>query len=140
MMIHLKLFIPLSMLTTLLISHICYNDNLKFKKIPFGYAVREYALDDPHFPVEESLSNAEFMQVHKHWLMLIKISAEPSIYGSWKAHHNRVVDDPDFLKWSYVWHFQFDSNSISKLSPALQELFLIVSGMQSFKATYWLPK
>jgi len=72
MMIHLKLFIPLSMLTTLLISHICYNDNLKFKKIPFRYAAGKYALDYAHFPVEESLSDAEFMQMHKHWLTLLR--------------------------------------------------------------------
>jgi len=80
MMIHLKLFIPVSMLTTLSISCIWYNNNLKFKKIPFNYAVGKYALDDAHFPSEESLSDAEYMQAHKHWLTLIKISAEPSIY------------------------------------------------------------
>jgi len=38
MMIHLKLFIPLSMLTTASLSHIHFNNNLKFKKIPFGNA------------------------------------------------------------------------------------------------------
>jgi len=91
MMIHLKLFIPLSMLMTLLISHIQYNNNLKFKKILFGYAVGKYALNNVHFPLEKSLSDAEFMQAHKHWLMLIKISAEPSIYSGWKAHHDRII-------------------------------------------------
>jgi len=52
MMIHIKLFIPLSMLTTLSISHIWYNDNLKFKKIPFSYAAGKYALDNVHIPSE----------------------------------------------------------------------------------------
>ena len=52
MIIHLKLFIPLSMLTTLSISHIWYNDNLKFKKIPFSYAAGKYALDNVHIPSE----------------------------------------------------------------------------------------
>jgi len=109
MMIHLKLFIPLFMLTTLLISHIQYNNNLKFKKIPFSYAAGKYALDDAHFPLEESLSDAEFMQAHKHWLMLIKISTEPSIYGGWKAHQNRMVDEPDFIKWSSAWCYMIGS-------------------------------
>ena len=37
-------------------------------------------------------------------------------------------------------HFQFDSNSLSHKSPALQTLYLIVSVMQLFEVTYWLPK
>ena len=36
--------------------------------------------------------------------------------------------------------FWYDSNSLPNKSPVLQELFLIVLVMQSFEATYWLPK
>src|SRR5882724_7849245 len=36
--------------------------------------------------------------------------------------------------------FQFDSNPIQNKSPALRTLYLIVSVMQSFEATCWLPK
>src|SRR5882724_6205573 len=43
------------------------------------------------------------MQAHKHWLALMKISAEPSIYNGWKTHHNRMCDDPDLLKWAHAW-------------------------------------
>jgi len=50
MMVHLKLFIPSSMLTTNSLSRIHFNDNLKFKKIPFGHATGKYALDEAHFP------------------------------------------------------------------------------------------
>ena len=39
-----------------------------------------------------------------------------------------------------VAHFQIDSNSIPNKSPALWELYLVVSVMQSFEATCWLPK
>src|SRR5882724_2154872 len=39
----------------------------------------------------------------KHWLALMKISAEPSIYNGWKTHHNRNCDDPDLLKWAHAW-------------------------------------
>ena len=100
MMIHLKLFIPLSMLTTASLSRIHFNDNLKFKKIPFGNAAGKYALDEAHFPPEDSLTDVEYLQAHKHWLTLMKISKQPSIYGGWKAHHDRMCDDPDMLKWS----------------------------------------
>jgi len=88
MMMHLKLFIPLSMLITALLSWLCYNDNLKYKKILFGYAAGKYALDEAHFPLEESLSNAEYLQAHKHWLSWMKLSAQGSIYGGWRAHHD----------------------------------------------------
>jgi len=59
-MIHLKLFIPLYMLTTSFLSCICFNDNLKFKKIPFGNAAGEYALDEAHFPPEYSLTDVVY--------------------------------------------------------------------------------
>jgi len=55
MMIHLKLFIPLSMLTTASLSRIRFNDNLKFKKIPISNVAGKYALDESHFPSEDSL-------------------------------------------------------------------------------------
>jgi len=67
-MIHLKLFIPLSMLTTVSLMQIQYNDNLNFKKIPFGYTAGKYVLDESHFPPKDSLTNSEYMQAHKCWL------------------------------------------------------------------------
>ena len=104
MMMHLKLFIPLSMLTTASLSRICYNDNLKFKKILFGYAASKYAQDKMHFLLEDSLTDVEYLQAHNHWLTLMRISAEPSIYSRLKCHHNMMCDDPDMLKWSQAWH------------------------------------
>src|SRR5882724_8700160 len=40
-------------------------------------------------------------------------------------------------KWA---RFPFDSNLIQNKSPARRTLYLIVSVMQSFEATCWLPK
>ena len=103
MMIHLKLFISLSMLTTSSLSCICFDDNLKFKKIPFWNVASKYALDEAHFLLEDSLTDTEYLQAHNHWLTLMKVSAEPSIYNGWKVHHDRMCDDLDMLKWSWAW-------------------------------------
>jgi len=103
MMIHLKLFIPLSMLMMASLSHIHFNDNLKFKNIPFGNAVGKYTLNKAHLHLEDSLTDAEYLQVHKHWLSLMKVSSEHAVYASWKAHHNRMCNDPEMLKWSKAW-------------------------------------
>ena len=91
------------MLTTASLSRIHFNENLRFKKIPFGNAAGKYALDESHFPSEDSLTDAEYLQAHKHWLSLMKISSEPAVYGGWKAHHDRMCNDPDMLKWSRTW-------------------------------------
>src|SRR5882724_6171386 len=103
MMIHLKCFIPLSMLTTASLSCTHFNDNLKFKKILFGNTAGKYALDETHFPLEESLTDAEYLQAHKHWISLMKILSEGTVHGGWKVHHDRMCDDPDTLKWSQAW-------------------------------------
>ena len=60
-------------------------------------------LDESHFPPEDALTDTEYMQAHKHWLALMKISAESSIYNGWKAHHDQMCDDPDLLKWGHAW-------------------------------------
>jgi len=50
MIMHLKLFIPLSMLTTASLSCIHFSNNLKFKNIPFNNMAGKYTLDKGHFP------------------------------------------------------------------------------------------
>ena len=57
--------------------------------------VGKYALDEADFPLEDSLTDVEYLQVHKHWLALMKVSSEHVVYCSWKAHHDRMCDDPD---------------------------------------------
>ena len=95
LMRHMKLFIPLSMLTPSMIARICYNDNLKYKKIPFGLAAGKYTLDDSHFPPESSLTDTDYMQAHKHWIALIKLTANADIYKGWNAHHDAMMGYDD---------------------------------------------
>ena len=48
-------------------------------------------------------TDTKYLQAHKHWLSLMKVSSKHALYGSWKAHHDRMCDDPDMLKWSWAW-------------------------------------
>src|SRR5882724_3571175 len=61
-------------------------------------------LDESHFPPEDALTDAEYMQAHKHWLALMKVSAESSVYNGWKVHHDQMCDNPDLLKWACTWY------------------------------------
>ena len=104
MMMHLKLFILLSMLTTAAIARIRFNEDLKFKKIPFGPTVGRYALDDMHFPAEATLSDFDYMQAHRHWTELIKVMMQTAIYEGWKAHHEQMVGDEHLQTSARAWH------------------------------------
>ena len=97
MMMHLKLFIPLSMLIATAITRIRFNDDLKYKKIPFGFAAGKYALDNSHFLAEQSLSDANYMQVHKNWVALVKLTADKDIYEGWKVHHDVMTGYDDLV-------------------------------------------
>ena len=100
---HLKLFIPLSMLTTSALTHIHFNDDLKYKKILFSYAAGKYALDDSYFPSEQSLSDANYIQAHKKWVALVKLTADANLYEGWKAHHNIMMGYEDLVTWAPAW-------------------------------------
>jgi len=97
MMGHLKLFIPISMLTTSSIARIRYNNNLKFKKIPLDVLPGSI-----HWTRLISLWKCltKYMQAHKHWLTLIKLTAESVTYKGWK---DRMMDDPGLIKWECAW-------------------------------------
>ena len=103
MMMHLRLFIPLSMLTTAAIARIRFNEDLKFKKIPFGPAAGKYALDDTYFPTEATLSDFDYMQAHRHWTDLIKATMQTAIYEGWKAHHEQMVGDEHLRTSARAW-------------------------------------
>src|SRR5882724_8322237 len=61
-----------------------------------------------------------------------------SEYGS---EHMKAVCTGREIQECYVGtRFPFDSNPIQNKSPARRTLYLVVSVMQSFKATCWLPK
>ena len=52
-MVYLKLFIPLSLLTTSALDKIQFNDGLKYQKIIFGSNAGKHMLDISIFPVEK---------------------------------------------------------------------------------------
>ena len=77
-------------------------------------------------------------------------SSSPTKFHSFQS---KAVERPDLLTCLILpfridkldnlfcqHQFQFDSNSLPNKSPACQTLYLIVSEMQSFEATCWLPK
>src|SRR5882724_4306100 len=63
-----KLYIPLSLLTTPSLSKIHMNDNLKFRKIPFGNGISKQLLNESLFPTENSLTETSFFQAYRNWL------------------------------------------------------------------------
>ena len=63
-MAYLKLFIPLSLLTTAALDRIQFNDGLKFHKILFSNGAGKHSLDTSLFPTELSLSESEFWQAY----------------------------------------------------------------------------
>ena len=78
-MAYLKLFIPLSLLTTVALDRIEFNDGLKFHKIIFGNGIGKHSFDVSSFPTEQSLSESEFWQAYRNWLSLIDIITDPPI-------------------------------------------------------------
>jgi len=63
-MAYMKLYIPLSMLTTSALSKIRLNDGLKYYKIPFGNGAGRQSLDESIFPAENMLSESLFLQAY----------------------------------------------------------------------------
>ena len=102
-MAYLKLFIPLSLLTTIVLDRIEFNDGLKFHKIIFGNWIGKHSLDISSFPTEQSLSESEFWQAYRNWLSLIDIIADPAIANSWKLHHAQMMLDKNFSTLFVAW-------------------------------------
>src|SRR5882724_7164332 len=63
-----KMYILLSMLTTSALNKICSNNNLKYRKIPFGNGIGKQSLDEASFPAENSLTETTFFQSYRNWL------------------------------------------------------------------------
>jgi len=60
-----KMYILLSMLTTSALNKICSNNNLKYRKIPFGNGIGKQSLDEASFPAENSLTETTFFQSYQ---------------------------------------------------------------------------
>ena len=102
-MAYLKLFIPLSLLTTAVLDRIQFNDGLKFHKILFGNGAGKHSLDTSLFPTELSLSELEFWQAYRNWLAVVNIIVEPAVADGWKQHHTEMMSDRNFSMWFGAW-------------------------------------
>jgi len=85
-------FIPLSMLTTLMLNNIETNQDIKYKHIIYGSGVGK-TLDETVFPTEDELSDFEFGQAYMNWLTLIEAVSDPIVEQGWHVHHKCMVSD-----------------------------------------------
>ena len=99
-MAFLKLYIPLSLLTTTALDN---NDGLKYQNILSGNRAGKHTLDISLFPNELSLSESEFWQAYCNWLSLIKIITEPVLANGWRMHHIGMMMDKNFSTWFLAW-------------------------------------
>ena len=102
-MAFLKLYIPLSLLTTTTLDKLHFNDGLKYQKILFGNGAGKYTLDISLFPNELPLSESEFWQAYCNWLALIEIITEPGLANRWRMHHIGMMADKNFSTWFSAW-------------------------------------
>jgi len=102
-MVYNKLYVPLSMLTTSALSKIQMNNNLKFRKIPFGNGIGKQSLDESSFPLEDLLTETYFFQAYRNWLMVIDIIATPDVAVGWYEHHSRMLRDDKFNAFFDAW-------------------------------------
>ncbi|KAF8588739.1 hypothetical protein K439DRAFT_1613244 [Ramaria rubella] len=72
-----KMYIPLSMLTISALNCIRNNDNLKFKKVPFGNSAGKQSLNESQFPSKSSI--LLFFQAYRNWLSVIDIISNPQL-------------------------------------------------------------
>jgi len=88
-----KIYVLLSMLMTSALSKIHGNDNLKYRKVPFGNGSGKQSLNESSFPQEDSLSETMFFQAYRNWLTIIDMIAMPEAAVGWYEHHSRMLHD-----------------------------------------------
>ena len=98
-----SLYISLAFLTTSALDCIQLNQNVKYRKIPFGHGVGKITIDETSFPLEESLAETDFWQASKNWLILVETLAGPAITEGWCAHHQKMFSDRHFSQWYPAW-------------------------------------
>ena len=88
-----SIYIALAFLTTSALDCIQLNQNVKYHKIPFGHGAGKITIDETSFPLEESLTEMDFWQALKNWLILVKTLASPAITEGWHVHHQKMFSD-----------------------------------------------
>jgi len=99
-----KIHVPLSMITSSSLTKIRNNDNLKYRKIPFGNGVGKMSLDETSFPPESSLTETSFFQAYRNWLTIIDMISTPKVAVGWYEHHSRMLRDERFSSSFKAWH------------------------------------
>jgi len=96
-------FIPLSMLTVIMLHNIDTNQDVKYKCLTYGLGIRKTFLDKTSFPTEDQLSDFEFSQAYTNWLTLIESVSVPTVELGWCLHHKQMVSDRGFIEWAHAW-------------------------------------
>ncbi|KAF8494286.1 hypothetical protein JB92DRAFT_3126980 [Gautieria morchelliformis] len=91
-----SIYILLSMLTTAALDRTRSNDNLRYKKMPFGNGDGKQSLDDSFFPPEDTLNTATFLQAYQNWLSVVDKIANAALAKGWHCHHVRMLADTSF--------------------------------------------
>jgi len=102
-MAYLKLYIPLSMLTTSALSKIRSNDGLKYHKIPFSNGASCQSLDKSIFPPESALSESLFLQAYRNWHTIIDLISSLEVAVGWYEHHAKMLQDQNFSASFEAW-------------------------------------
>src|SRR5882724_2080658 len=74
-----RIFIPLSMLTTVTLNNIETNQDVKYKRLTYGSGMGKTFLDECSFSPGDQLSDFEFGQAYTNWLMLFESVSDPPI-------------------------------------------------------------
>ena len=98
-----SIYISLTFLTTSALDHIQVNQNVKYRKIPFRHGAGKIAINETSFPLEESLTETDFWQASKNWLILVETLTGPAITEGWRVHHRKMFSDCHFSQWYPTW-------------------------------------
>ena len=82
-----SIYMSLAFLTTSALDRIQLNQNVKYHKIPFRHGAGKITIDETSFPLEECLTEMDFWQASKNWLILVETLTGPAITTGWHAHH-----------------------------------------------------
>ena len=102
-MARLRIYVPLSLLTTTTLDRIMLNQSVRYRKVVCGRGAGKTIVDESYFPAEESLQEDDFWQAYKNWIALMEAVSGPTVIEGWHAHHNRMISDQCFSHWFPAW-------------------------------------
>ena len=129
-MVHGRVYIPLSMLTTAALNHVRTNDNLQYVKVP--NSIIKQTLNPAQFGAEDDMSTNDWDQAYRNWILLLKIITDPGIVAGWVDHRENMRAEEDWNRWSCTWrkmdkqlqmHFTTDPFVVDPTSSAYLHAF-----------------